>query len=458
MAHERGRETIDYMGTASYEPPSKAGRGQSERNRERGNSDSKIILERSSLRKALSVDDSIEGGNSIGSGLLTAAQSLVFGLVLVVLPVILTAVISTTLVDQDFHFGTALLFGLQLWLLAHGSDFQLTGALVSLVPLGVTALLTVVTALSVRRSLQPAGRAIATYAFSYCAVILVAGVFMGASGAGLGRSALGAFLVAALSAFVGLRRRPDAGALRAHCAGYLERVPDWFRGCVGGMVVTVCVSAFIATCTVMFWVFLGRTSMSSALELWSLDAASGAGLGVLQAVLLPNLVLFALAWLAGPGFAVGVGTVISPAEVVLGPVPNLPLLGALPQSTAPQSFTVVFIVLVALAGLVGGVRAAQRCSHYSWWNFLVSPVAVAAMTWIVVLALFWFSGGEIGGGPALAFGPRALESASWVALWVLCGAALGVLCARPEPRRLVSGLFKRDKPDYVSPEPVDLAE
>ena len=52
-----------------------------------------------------------------------------------------------------------------------------------------------------------------------------------------------------------------------------------------------------------------------------------AGITVLCLVYLPNLAVWGAAYLLGPGFAVGDGTVVSPGEVLLGPVPALPGAG-----------------------------------------------------------------------------------------------------------------------------------
>src|SRR5690606_24741878 len=49
---------------------------------------------------------------------------------------------------------------------------------------------------------------------------------------------------------------------------------------------------------------------------------------------LPTLVVWAASWLAGPGFAVGVGTAVSPAGTQLGVVPGIPVLGLLPENSS----------------------------------------------------------------------------------------------------------------------------
>ena len=58
----------------------------------------------------------------------------------------------------------------------------------------------------------------------------------------------------------------------------------------------------------------------------------GGGLLLLaQIAYLPNAVLWAIAYMLGPGFAVGTGTVVAPAGSAVGLVPAFPLLAALPS-------------------------------------------------------------------------------------------------------------------------------
>ena len=55
-------------------------------------------------------------------------------------------------------------------------------------------------------------------------------------------------------------------------------------------------------------------------------------LAVAELAYLPNLVVWALAWLTGAGFAVGAGTHFAPDDVVGGALPAVPMLGALPSA------------------------------------------------------------------------------------------------------------------------------
>jgi hypothetical protein len=71
----------------------------------------------------------------------------------------------------------------------------------------------------------------------------------------------------------------------------------------------------------------------------------------------PNAVLFGSAYLLGPGFAVGTGTVVSPTMVALGPVPAFPLLAALPDAGPTPGWAVGLLAIPVIAGAAGAALA-----------------------------------------------------------------------------------------------------
>ena len=74
----------------------------------------------------------------------------------------------------------------------------------------------------------------------------------------------------------------------------------------------------------------------------------------------PTAVVWAASYAVGPGFAVGVGTAVAPSGVALGPVPALPLLGALPDTGHAPGISLVALAVPPLAGIVVGWFAARR--------------------------------------------------------------------------------------------------
>jgi hypothetical protein len=58
----------------------------------------------------------------------------------------------------------------------------------------------------------------------------------------------------------------------------------------------------------------------------------GAVLSLGQLVYLPTLIVWGASFAAGPGFAVGAGTAVSPAGTTLGVLPGIPSLGLIPDT------------------------------------------------------------------------------------------------------------------------------
>jgi hypothetical protein len=65
-----------------------------------------------------------------------------------------------------------------------------------------------------------------------------------------------------------------------------------------------------------------------------------------------------MAFTAGPGFAVGVETAVTPAGTQLGVIPGIPVLGALPESTTPW-LLLLALLPVALGAFAGWIARSR---------------------------------------------------------------------------------------------------
>ncbi|MFB4266536.1 DUF6350 family protein [Nonomuraea sp. GTA35] len=154
----------------------------------------------------------------------------------------------------------------------------------------------------------------------------------------------------------------------------------------------------------------------------------GVLLALLQLLYLLNAVIWAFSYIAGPGFAVGAGTLVAPTGVQLGTVPSLPLLGALPESGPVPAWMMAVVAVPFAAGAVAGVMVARISPSPSYeaaplWGFLTGVT-----TGLVAGVLAALSGGPIGGGRLAAVGPSPWEVALSVALeaGVAAGISAGV--------------------------------
>lgn len=99
----------------------------------------------------------------------------------------------------------------------------------------------------------------------------------------------------------------------------------------------------------------------SLFQAGNVDALGATVLTLAQLAYVPTMAVWGMAFAAGPGFAVGTGTAVSPAGTQVGVVPGIPVLGALPESTTPW-LLLLALVPVALGALAGWI-ARSRLVH-----------------------------------------------------------------------------------------------
>jgi hypothetical protein len=172
---------------------------------------------------------------------------------------------------------------------------------------------------------------------------------------------------------------------------------------------------------------------------------------VLQLGLLPNLAVWTMSWSTGAGFALGTGSSITPLASSVGPLPALPVLGALPAGTLEYGYAALAIPV--LAGLLAGwwfFREGENHfdewlvlhSRQRWLTWTASTVALSALIGLAaglcgaVVALV--SRASLGLGRFTDIGPDPLAVGLWLALEVAIGAVLGYAVGpllEREPRR-----------------------
>ncbi|MGW0172875.1 cell division protein PerM [Rhodococcus sp. NPDC003322] len=157
----------------------------------------------------------------------------------------------------------------------------------------------------------------------------------------------------------------------------------------------------------------------------------GLGLTLLSILYLPNVVVGATAVLVGSAVHVGSASV-SLFDVVGGPVPALPVLGALPEQSWGDGWLAALVIPAAIGVLFG-----RECARRSGSPLLAAKTAlVGAFAVAVVFAVLGFvAGGALGsfGSVGVTVATFAGATFGWLAL---CGAAAAAVTrwrARPEP-------------------------
>jgi len=319
-----------------------------------------------------------------------------------------------------------------LWLVGHHVTVQVSGAgRIGMLPLGLVllpALLLRRAGRSLVKSHQVSGlRQVLAVALSVAVpYALLAGALALASrsrlaAASLPQAVLAAFCIALVAAGFGAARAlapwAQLGALMS------PRSRSVLAGTAGSLAVLIGAGA---TATAL--ALAGDVHKFGAVYRLLDPGVVGAVLLLLaQLAYLPNAVLWVIAYMLGPGFAVGTGTVVAPTGSVIGALPAFPLLAALPgggHGTGPAWLAAVLLALPYLAGLVGGLMVARLAPTAVLEAAPIRGFCCGALTGLALGGLTAFAGGPLGDGRMAAVGPSAWQVATVAALEVGIAAAI----------------------------------
>lgn len=393
------------------------------------------------------------------TGVVTAVQALVLSLAVVVLLAVtayLAATGASTTGDEP-QWGRPVAVATGLWLLGHGVPLTASGVSITFVPLGIGALALFTCYASAKRSARATwvwwAAATVTYTVGTTAAALLAGT---AGGWAVLLAPLGGALLGGAGFGAGLLVRPEAPRM-SEVGERAERlapalVPAVLRlGARGGLVATALLVG-AAGIVVAAWAVAGRATSSDIVTALAPGWAGGIVLAIAQLAILPDLVLWAVGWLAGPGFAVGTGTRFSVFEVESGPLPALPLLGALPGPDWANPVTAWVPVAVVACGVVAGLFVWRRLDPdlVRWSDVAWSLCGVAGAAGVVVGVLQWIAGGSAGPGRLADVGADPLLTGALVAAEVGGGAGAVIIGSRLDlaaRRRDLSGWLadRRDR-------------
>lgn len=162
------------------------------------------------------------------------------------------------------------------------------------------------------------------------------------------------------------------------------------------------------------------------------DALGATLLTLAHGAYLPTLIGWAIAWVAGPGFALGTGTVVSPAGTQLGVVPGVPLLGVIPEAAEPWLLVVVLLPIAAgaLAGWVCRSALVRAGLDERTSPRLVIALGIATLAGVAGALIALASAGSAGPGSLAHVGPEPGPVALTLAVEVLIGTAILLLSPR----------------------------
>ena len=344
-----------------------------------------------------------------------------------------------------------------VWLIGHGVDVtftldELTAAtigatagtvvLVTIAALGF-ALLTLV--LGVRAGARVAetghrllGELTAFVVFGGASLLLTLSAVHPAARPSIWQGALLPALVFGLGLVLGvLRADADRGAdthgrLATWVASVNPRVRAGLRAALTAGAASVMLVMLVSAVTATVVLATGYAQVIRLYEALHTEVLGGIVLTAGQFAFVPNVVIWVASWFAGPGFALGVGSQVSPLGTAVGPLPAIPLLGALP--TGELSFGYVGLAVPIVAAFLAAtavrpalVRAVGDGSRLAWSAF--AALVGGAVGGLLFGVLAAASAGALGPGRFDHVGPDALAVGLASALEFAIGLALGFAAA-----------------------------
>ena len=374
--------------------------------------------------------------------------------------------------DPNFSWVSNFLIAANLWLAAHGveilipagelSGIEFDAFSIAAMPLGLT-LITVFLGYRLGSRLSSSGSLVLGWAggigsFAFISLLVSQAAISDYAEAVQWQAVLSPTLIFAitviLSSLIGKNfmiasasEQSEAAERRAIRAGMgkLKKSLHWSLRVVldpairAGTIITlltlIAASVLTATLLAVNWVEIIR--LYEALQITILG---GVVITLGQLAILPNLIVYVASWLIGPGFAIGIGSNVSPLGTNLGPLPAIPVFGAIPSETLERSIWVV--LLLALFSIIALVISRKSTADIRWeyaTGFAASAslalgVAVVASIQLMLLAVF--ASGAMGPGRLQFVGvdPIAVGLVSFVVVFISSFLA-GLVVARPEDKR-----------------------
>jgi hypothetical protein len=153
-------------------------------------------------------------------------------------------------------------------------------------------------------------------------------------------------------------------------------------------------------------------------------------LTVVCALALPNVVGFALAYLTGPGFAVGTTTSVTVSSVSLITLPPIPTVAALPDAGSQPGWLIVLLFAPGLCALVATIRLQREIAADGWDQVALRGLGGGALAGFIITLFATLSGGALGdhrlSQVGAGFWPVLVCAVGGMALGGVLG---GLLCA-----------------------------
>lgn len=386
-----------------------------------------------------------------------AAFATLWATIVAYVPVAAVIGLARTL-EGEGGLGGAMHAGLAGWLLGHGVPIGTSIGPLGLAPLLLTLLagwrlnragLHVTRAIGARRSGSPGAalRVAGMIGITYAILGALAALAVDGRGTEVsaGRAAVNFFLAGFTFSLIGSLRGTDALVVIA------RRIPPMLRhGLRTGVVAALLILAAGAGLAGLS-VAIGGGQAADMISAYQTGVAGQTGITLVSLAYGANGVVWAAAYLLGPGFLLGGDSAVRLTEVTLGPLPTLPLLAGLPNGPMGASGAALLAVPVLAAMAAGWLLTRRLMSvHHvvdghlvngrapgepapaepSWSLVLGAAVLAGPVAGLVLGLLSWLSGGSLGDGRLSEIGPVPWQVALVATVVAAVSAGIGAAAGR----------------------------
>ncbi|MBF4993141.1 hypothetical protein ITX31_03310 [Arthrobacter gandavensis] len=395
-------------------------------------------------------------------GMFELGQAAVLSALVVILP--LTGVWAANGFSDRDYASLARLSG-QAWLLLHGVPLSMTfpagtagpeesGGLLSLIPLGLTLIPFFLCWRAGRRLARACytdqlWQALLGALGTYALLGTAAAYFSANEDVSISLAAGGLIPLIAAGLGVIIGARIEAGSwvrlIGVDLTDWIARTSQHSRwagsylwAAIRAGVIGIVAAVGLAAVLLVVALALSWAEIATVYQKLDAGIIGGIVLTVAQLGLLPNLVVWTLAWASGAGFSIGTGSIISPLETTVGPLPAVPVLAALPSGQPEYAYAALLIPVVA-GVLAGWWFLREGENHFDewisikisarWFTASVSTICLGAVIGLVsgllAAAAALIARGSLGIGRFIEIGPDPLWTGIWIAAEVAVGVVIG---------------------------------
>jgi hypothetical protein len=179
----------------------------------------------------------------------------------------------------------------------------------------------------------------------------------------------------------------------------------------GGTAVVAMLSA-VSAVSISILLAVNWITVTRLYEGLHVSVLGGSTVTIGELALLPNLVICGAAWFTGLGFSIGTGSSISPLGSAVGPMPGIPLLGAIPAGQVGLGLVALAVPLIAafIATIAIKKHADEiRFEFASAWTAAISlGLSVGLVAALEMGALALIASGSAGPGRLESIGVNPL--------------------------------------------------